>query len=76
MKDEQVIKQLVDGIGAQKVSLICGPGSLSPTDLQELGVARVSLGPWSQRVALTALADAGAAMLAGGAFPEGVRPLN
>ena len=29
----------------QKVSLICGPGSLSPTDLQDLGVARVSLRP-------------------------------
>jgi 2-methylisocitrate lyase-like PEP mutase family enzyme len=76
VKDEQVIKRLVDGIGARKVSLIAGPGSMAPADLQDLGVARISLGPWSQRIALTALADAGAAILAGGAFPSGVRPLN
>jgi hypothetical protein len=41
-----------------------------------MGVARVSVGPWSQRLALTALADTGAAMLAGGSFPDGVRMLN
>ena len=76
VKDEQTIKRLVDGIGARKVSLIAGPGSLAPADFQDLGVARVSLGPWSQRIALTALADAGAAMLGGGSFPAGVRPLN
>ena len=76
VKDEQVIKRLVDGLGARKVSLIAGPGSLAPADFQDLGVARVSLGPWSQRIALTALADTGAAMLAGAAFPDGVRPLN
>jgi 2-methylisocitrate lyase-like PEP mutase family enzyme len=44
--------------------------------LQELGVARISYGPWTQRVALTALADATATLLAGGALPEGTRALN
>ena len=62
--------------GARKVSLIAGPGALPPGDLQDLGVARISLGPWSQRIALTALADAGAAILAGGTLPPDVRPLN
>ena len=76
VKDEPTIKRLVDGIGARKVSLIAGPGSLAPAAFQDLGVARVSLGPWSQRVALTALAEVGESMLGGGSFPDGVRPLN
>ncbi len=76
VKDETVIKRLVDGLGAQKVSLIAGPGSPPPATLQDLGVARVSQGPWSQRLALTALADASAAVYGGSAFPEGIRPLT
>jgi 2-methylisocitrate lyase-like PEP mutase family enzyme len=70
------IEQLVAAYGEQRLSLIAGPGALPLPELQSLGVARVSVGPWSQRLALTALADAGAAMLAGGSFPDGVRVLN
>ena len=70
------IVQLVDAYGERKLSLIAAVGALPLKELQELGVARVSVGPWSQRLALTALADAGAAMLNGGAFPDGVRMLN
>ncbi len=76
VKDEATITRLVDGIGARKLSLIAGPGSLPPAVLQDLGVARISVGPWSQRVALTALADVGESMLGGGSFPDGIRPLN
>lgn len=68
------VEALVEGIGP--VSLIASPGSIPLEQMQALGVQRVSLGPWSQRVALTALADLGAAVLAGGALPEGTRPLN
>jgi 2-methylisocitrate lyase-like PEP mutase family enzyme len=70
------IDQLVEGLGPRKLSLIAGPGALPLPELQAKGVARVSVGPWSQRLALTAFADAAAAMLAGGAFPDGVRMLN
>ncbi len=70
------IEALVAGLGRNKLSLIAAGGSLPLPELQALGVARVSVGPWSQRLVLTTLADAGAAMLAGGAFPEGVRILN
>lgn len=70
------IAQIVEGLGDRRLSLIAGPGALPLADLQALGVTRVSLGPWSQRLALTALADTGAAMLAGGSFPDGVRLLN
>jgi 2-methylisocitrate lyase-like PEP mutase family enzyme len=74
--DEPTVTALVEGIGWNKVSVINVPGSLAPATLQELGVARISYGPWTQRVALTALAHATAAVLAGGALPEGTRALN
>jgi 2-methylisocitrate lyase-like PEP mutase family enzyme len=68
------VSALVDGIGP--VSLICSPASIPLAQMQELGVQRASLGPWSQRIALTGLASAGEALLAGGAFPSGVQALN
>lgn len=74
--DEATVQALVDGIGWNKVSVINVPGSLAPVKLQELGVARISYGPWTQRVALTALADATGELLAGGALPDNTRPLN
>ena len=74
--DEPTVTALVEGIGWNKVSVINVPGSLSPAKLQELGVARISYGPWTQRVALTALADTAANLLAGGQLPENTRPLN
>lgn len=70
------IERLVATLGDRTLSLIAGPGALPLADLHALGVTRVSVGPWSQRLALTAFADAGAAMLGGGAFPDGVRMLN
>jgi 2-methylisocitrate lyase-like PEP mutase family enzyme len=70
------IDQLVAGLGPRKLSLIAGPGALPLPELQRKGVARVSVGPWSQRLALTAFADAAEAMLAGGSFPDGVRMLT
>jgi 2-methylisocitrate lyase-like PEP mutase family enzyme len=71
------IGALVEALGPQKVSVISVPGrSLPARELQELGVARVSTGPFTQRVALTALQDAAAAVTAGGTLPESTRSLN
>jgi len=70
------VERLVAGIGERKVSLIGVPGSVASKDLQRLGVARLSFGPWSQRAVLTALQDLSGDLLAGGALPEGIRPLN
>jgi 2-methylisocitrate lyase-like PEP mutase family enzyme len=71
------IAALVDGLGPQRLSVISVPGrSLPARELQALGVARVSTGPFTQRVALTALQDAVAAMVAGGTLPDGTRALN
>jgi 2-methylisocitrate lyase-like PEP mutase family enzyme len=71
------IAELAEGLGPRKLTVISVPGaSLSVHELQELGVARVSSGPFTQRVALTALQDAALALFAGGALPEETRALN
>ncbi|MGY1740040.1 MULTISPECIES: isocitrate lyase/PEP mutase family protein [unclassified Blastococcus] len=71
------IAAVVEGLGRGRLSLISVPGaSLPAAEMQELGVARVSTGPFTQRVALTALQDATAAIVAGGVLPPGTRNLN
>jgi 2-methylisocitrate lyase-like PEP mutase family enzyme len=71
------IEALVEGLGPNKLTVIAVPGaSLSTSELQALGVARVSTGPFTQRVALTALQDAAAALVAGGSLPPDTRALN
>jgi len=72
--DAETVARLVEGIG--RVSVLAGPGTPSVAELAALGVARVSFGPWTQRVALTALADAGAELLGGGSLTATVRRLS
>jgi 2-methylisocitrate lyase-like PEP mutase family enzyme len=74
--DEPTVTALVEGIGERKVSVINVPGSLPQWRLAELGVARVSFGPWTQRATLTHLAGLADDLLAGGVLPDGVQPLN
>lgn len=74
--DEVTVTRLVDALGPRTVNVIGVPGSLSLDTLQRLGVARVSYGPWSQNVALTALADLAEDVYAGGGLPESARKLN
>lgn len=74
--DEDVIVQLVEAFGVRKLSVIGLPKIPAPTRLAELGVARISYGPFAQRVALTALQDVAIDIYAGGAIPESTRPLN
>lgn len=76
MFGEEVVAELVAGIGERKVTLIGLPGVPAPARLQELGVARVSYGPTTQRVALGALQDLATRLYDGGVLPEGIRPLN
>jgi 2-methylisocitrate lyase-like PEP mutase family enzyme len=67
------IDRLVAAFGARRLSVLALPSSLSVSDLQEHGVARVSIGPWGYRIALSALQDAAVALLAGGGLPPGAR---
>ena len=74
---EDDIRTLVDAFGPQKLTVIGIPGSPSLGRLEELGVARVSYGPLSQRIALTALQDFVRQVHTGdGVVPETTRALN
>ena len=71
-----VTTQLVEGIGRGKISVIGLPGALKAADYEGLGVARISYGPLTQRVALTALQDVASDLYADGVIPSGTRALN
>jgi 2-methylisocitrate lyase-like PEP mutase family enzyme len=71
------IEALVEGLGRGRLSIVAIPGATPPVaELERLGVGRVSTGPFTQRVALTALQDAAAALVAGGTLPETTRALS
>jgi 2-methylisocitrate lyase-like PEP mutase family enzyme len=72
----EVVEQLVAGIGRGKVSLIGSPGALPAAEYEALGVARISYGPFTQRVALRALRDLGSDLYGTGVIPEDIPPLN
>jgi len=74
--DEDQVSTLVDAFGPQRLTLIGIPANPSLARLEELGVARVSYGPMSQRVALTALQELVEEIGRGGTVPSAMRPLN
>jgi 2-methylisocitrate lyase-like PEP mutase family enzyme len=69
------IEALVAELGPNKASLIAVPGVTPPTsELEELGVARVSAGPFTLYAALNALREATAAFVGGGSLPADALP--
>jgi 2-methylisocitrate lyase-like PEP mutase family enzyme len=74
--DEEQVSTLVDAFGPQKLTVIGVPGVPSLERLEQLGVARVSYGPMSQRVALTALQELVEEIQRGGGVPSNMRALN
>jgi 2-methylisocitrate lyase-like PEP mutase family enzyme len=71
VRDAETIGRLVERLGERRISVLAGPGSPTPAELAALGVARVSFGPWTHRVALAALAELGTDLLAGtGSIPS------
>ena len=74
--DEEQVATLVEAFGPQRLTVIGIPGIPSLARLEELGVARVSYGPMSQRVALTALQELVEEIGRGGGVPSTMRPLN
>src|SRR3954471_14049983 len=75
LTDEEV-EELVAALGEQRISVIGLPGAQSAVRFQDLGVARISYGPWTQRLALTALQDRAVALYAGEGIPTSTRALN
>jgi len=74
--DREATQRLVDGLGRGKLSVIGVPGSLTAPEYQELGVARITYGPWTQRYALTALEELAQSLYGGGVVPASTKPLN
>ncbi|HWL01892.1 MAG TPA: isocitrate lyase/phosphoenolpyruvate mutase family protein [Microbacteriaceae bacterium] len=74
--DRAVTERLVAGIGAGKLSVIGLPGALSAAEYESLGVARISYGPTTQRVALRAFRDLAADLYADGVVPPDTPALN
>ncbi|MDT0181088.1 isocitrate lyase/phosphoenolpyruvate mutase family protein [Microbacterium sp. ARD31] len=72
--DAETTSRLVEGIG--RISVIGLPGALTAGEYEKLGVARISYGPLTQRVALTAFQDVAADLYRDGVIPEGTRALN
>lgn len=74
--DADTTRRLVEGLGERKLSVIGVPGNLAAAEYEALGVARISYGPQTQRVALTALQDLAIDLYADGVIPSTVRELN
>ena len=60
----------------EKLTVIGLPGALTAGEYEALGVGRISYGPTTQRVALTALQDVASSLYADGAIPPSTRALN
>jgi 2-methylisocitrate lyase-like PEP mutase family enzyme len=73
---ESQIVPLVEAFGPGRLSVLGLPGGPTAARLQELGVARVSYGPFPQRVALEALRDLVQTIGGGGGLPPRVTPLT
>ena len=74
--DREETQQLVAGLGRGKLSVIGGLGALTAAEYQELGVARITYGPWTQRYALTALEELAESLYGSGVVPATTKPLN
>ncbi|MFB2584668.1 isocitrate lyase/PEP mutase family protein [Herbiconiux liukaitaii] len=70
------VEALVEGLGHNKLSVIGAPGALPAADYESLGVARISYGPFTQRVALRALSTLATDLYATGTIPEDTPALN
>ena len=73
---EAQVVALVEAFGPQRLTMLPVPGAPSLARLEELGVARVSFGPFPQQVALTALQEMVEGVGRGEGIPEGTRPLT
>ena len=75
--DEEQIHTLVEAFGPRRLTTIGVPGSPSSQWQEANGVARISYGPLSQNVALTALQElAEDVVQRGGGIPDSMRLLN
>lgn len=65
-----------DVASARVVASMPETRALATASIEQLGVARLSYGPHTQRVALGALQDLASELYGGGVLPRDIRPLN
>jgi 2-methylisocitrate lyase-like PEP mutase family enzyme len=74
LSEEQVVG-LVEALGRRRLTMLPVPGAPPLARLEQLGVARVSFGPYPQQVALTALRNMVEGVARGEGIPADTRPL-
>jgi len=74
--DREVTQRLVEGLGVGRLSVIGLPGALPAAEYEGLGVARISYGPLTQRVALRAFRDLASDLYGAGTIPVDTPELN
>lgn len=74
--DREAAEQLVEGIGANRVSVIGLPGNLSGDEYEKLGIARISFGPLTQNYVLNQLKQLAGDLYRGGSIPDDLEQLN
>jgi len=68
--DLVALAALVDALGRGRVSALWRPGGPTAQQLEQIGVARVSHGPYAQRLLMAELGAAAARVIGGGALHE------
>jgi 2-methylisocitrate lyase-like PEP mutase family enzyme len=76
LTDRASVEQVVAALGRNKVSVIGLPGALTAAEYQDLGIARISYGPFSQRVALLALQNLATDLYGSGVISTDLPALN
>jgi 2-methylisocitrate lyase-like PEP mutase family enzyme len=74
--NRDTVSALVEAYGRNRLSIIGLPGALPAKEYEALGVARISYGPLTQRVALRSLRDLATDLYGGGVIPEDTPALN
>lgn len=74
--DRESVQRVVSELGRNTVSLIGIPGALTAADYEELGIARISYGPFVQRVTLLALQNLATDLYGSGVIPKDLPALN
>jgi len=76
LTDRESVEQVVAELGRNTVSVIGLPGALTAAEYEDLGIARISYGPLTQRVALLALQDLAKDLYGSGVIPQDLPALN
>lgn len=74
--DRESVQRVVSELGRNTISVIGRPGALTATEYEELGVARISYGPFVQRVTLLSLQKLASDLYGDGVIPVDLPELN